>query len=840
MTIQALIRFDERKNSGSFASMKLLEASTEMRKDSPDPGKTPKQRGFSAWEKIRAVFYTVTMAVLVLYVGETLQMEREELLVGQTQEQLEVLAESIAAGIQAFLTDISQDLGVLARRPIVLDGTGRPLLAGEPSIDGSLCESFYEAHERNIDALYILDTQGFVVQAVPHDPDEIGRDLRNSPDVAHVLKENRTHISEAFYTDSGNLAVSILYPLSSHGEFAGAVRCVTHMETICSRFIRSVKAGKRGYAWLLDDRGTILEHPRSEYVGQRIMTLNHDVSPGHERAEFESIVANMTQGKAGAGVYQFALPSEEYPGSKKELVAYAPVRVDNSLWSIAVSMSYADTISHFSKQAKKDTFFGLFIVFFFAVVVFLFMRTDRKRVESSAEAKYLKQIAESAEAVREREELFRTVLESTGDGISVTDESGGTIHVNSQFVTMWNMPQEAIHSGDNMKMMLCAMGEVADPEAFVCRMQELYYTSDEALDTLNLRDGRIFERFSSPLLRDGSVAARVWSFRDVTDRKRAEEELRKYQEHLEELVEIRSTKLKTEVTERKRAETRIRKLNQDLEQRVKERTADLEKALEELKKLDEMKDSFLSSVSHELRTPLTSIRSFSEILLQYEHEDPETQKEFLEIINSESERLTRLINDLLDLARIEAREMVWQDTLLSVQEIVEDVAKVQHRLVEERSLRLRLDLSPELPFILADRDRIQQVVTNLLGNAVKFSLEEGEIRIVAEAVEEEGSGRVSEWIKVCVADQGLGIAREDYEIIFDRFRQVSKDSSKDKPKGTGLGLPICKEIIVHYGGRIWVESEKGKGSTFFFMLPAATASDKPAEYVPPLDKPISG
>jgi signal transduction histidine kinase len=159
----------------------------------------------------------------------------------------------------------------------------------------------------------------------------------------------------------------------------------------------------------------------------------------------------------------------------------------------------------------------------------------------------------------------------------------------------------------------------------------------------------------------------------------------------------------------------------------------------------------------------------------------------------------------------------------------------------EKSLRLRLELSPDLPSINADRDRIQQVITNLIGNAVKFSFEKGEIRIVAETLSGNGTGRTSEWIKVSVSDQGIGIEKTDHEIIFERFRQVSTDSATDKPKGTGLGLPICREIISHYGGRLCVESEKGKGSTFFFTLPVAvaSASDNPAQHAPPLEKPIA-
>ena len=328
-------------------------------------------------------------------------------------------------------------------------------------------------------------------------------------------------------------------------------------------------------------------------------------------------------------------------------------------------------------------------------------------------------------------------------------------------------------------------------------------------------------------------------FRDITERKRAEEKLREYQEHLEELVQERTVRLEHEITERKRVEDGIRRLNEELEHRVNERTVELEKALEELKRLDEMKDSFLSSVSHELRTPLTSIRSFSEILLQYDHESPATQKEFLQIINTESERLTRLIDDLLDLARIESREMVYKDTLLSIQDVIDDVVRAQHPLIEQKSLRLALDVSPNLPLVLADRDRIQQVVTNLLANAVKFSFEGGEIRIRAEAFAGDRAGETPGWIKVSVSDQGIGIEEKYKEIIFDKFRQVSDDSSKDKPKGTGLGLPICREIVTRYGGTISVVSQKGQGSDFFFTLPATAVCDKHVKHRLHLEKPLA-
>jgi len=308
-------------------------------------------------------------------------------------------------------------------------------------------------------------------------------------------------------------------------------------------------------------------------------------------------------------------------------------------------------------------------------------------------------------------------------------------------------------------------------------------------------------------------------------------ELRNARQHLERRVEernlellVKNRELEKEIDERKQVEKEVRRINEDLDRRVRERTEDLKKAYEGVKKADELKDSFLSSVSHELRTPLTSIRSFAEILLQYEDEAPETRKEFLGIIHVESERLARLINDFLDLSKINAGKMVYNDEPVSVEEIIRDVTKSQQQLFRKKSLRMNLDIDPDLPPVFADRDRVQQVITNLLANAVKFSLPGGEVRVEVEVLKGKRAGEPPGWVKVSISDQGIGIEEKHFEMIFDKFRQVSEDTLEDKPSGTGLGLPICKEIISYYGGNIWVESLKGRGSTFSLTLPTADFS----------------
>ncbi len=240
-------------------------------------------------------------------------------------------------------------------------------------------------------------------------------------------------------------------------------------------------------------------------------------------------------------------------------------------------------------------------------------------------------------------------------------------------------------------------------------------------------------------------------------------------------------------------------------------TGELRAANARLQELDRLKDDFISTVTHELRTPLTSIRAFSEILNDNPELEPAQRARFIAIIVKESERLTRMINQVLDLAKLESGRAEWHSAALDLTEVIEDAVATTSQLLQEQGVQLSLDLPAQVPPVLADRDRLLQVLLNLISNAAKFCARQaGRIDIAVQVLPEA--------LQVAVRDNGDGIDLADQQTIFEKFRQVG-DNLTEKPQGTGLGLPISRQIIEHFGGRLWVESARGQGATFSFTLP---------------------
>jgi signal transduction histidine kinase len=274
--------------------------------------------------------------------------------------------------------------------------------------------------------------------------------------------------------------------------------------------------------------------------------------------------------------------------------------------------------------------------------------------------------------------------------------------------------------------------------------------------------------------------------------------------------------------------SRLIEANRQLEEKSRALEAageELRRANERLTELDRLKDDFVSTVNHELRTPLTSIRSFSEILLDNPDLEPAKRSEFCAIINREAERLTRLISQMLDLAKIQSGQITAVSRPVDLAEVAGDALAATSQLLRDKGIAIELAAAPGAPPAWTDRDLIMQVLLNLLSNAAKFCPPgRGRVRI---AIGPAGAG----WIELVVSDNGPGIAPQFREAVFERFHQVG-DTLTGKPAGTGLGLTICRMIMSRLGGAIWVDRAPEGGAAFTLRLPSAQTVGPRAEGVP--------
>ncbi|WP_432776404.1 ATP-binding protein [Brevibacillus gelatini] len=230
----------------------------------------------------------------------------------------------------------------------------------------------------------------------------------------------------------------------------------------------------------------------------------------------------------------------------------------------------------------------------------------------------------------------------------------------------------------------------------------------------------------------------------------------------------------------------------------------------DIRRLEKMRSDFVANVSHELRTPITSIKGFTETLLEGAMHDEETCRNFLQIISDESERLYRMIRDILDLSKIEQKRIPLQVSRVHVQELIRSAAAIMHDQALKKHLKVTLpDSQPDI-WLMTDKDCLQQIVLNLMTNAIAYTPEGGEITIRAEADDEH--------VTIQVADTGIGIPEKDLTRIFERFYRVDKARSRDSG-GTGLGLAIVKHLVENLHGQIGVESVEGKGTAFTVTLP---------------------
>lgn len=382
---------------------------------------------------------------------------------------------------------------------------------------------------------------------------------------------------------------------------------------------------------------------------------------------------------------------------------------------------------------------------------------------------------EVALALRESEEKYRTLVEKAKDGIVIIQDQC-FVYVNPSLAAMSERPAEELIGSS-------FLAHVAEEEA--ARIRRLYDRRLQGIEPPSMYE-TVFVTKSGQRIH-AEVNAAVIPYRGKPA----------------DLVIIRN------INERKKAEAEIRKLNETLESRIEERTRELAQANARLVELDRLKSMFLASMSHELRTPLNSIIGFTSVLLMgLSGKLTEEQSKQLSIVKGSSLHLLNLINEILDISKIESGRVEVKIEPFPVGDVMNETLTAVAPLAQAKGLVLTASI-PEGVIVHSDRRRVKQVLMNLLSNAIKFS-DQGSVGVKAEA--ENGE------LTVSVTDRGIGIRPEDLEKLFSPFKQLDMSSTKQY-EGTGLGLYLCKKLITLLGGSMSVKSEYGSGSTFAFVLP---------------------
>ncbi|NML42333.1 response regulator [Ramlibacter sp. G-1-2-2] len=362
--------------------------------------------------------------------------------------------------------------------------------------------------------------------------------------------------------------------------------------------------------------------------------------------------------------------------------------------------------------------------------------------------------------------LTRATIEAAAEGIAVIDADRKVILHNARLLQMWGFPPH-VEGADALALARMVRAQVRDPAAFLERSEELHGSDvAQSQDLLELRDGRVFERCSRRI-ELGGRPGRVWTFRDITAQRAAERE-------------VNAAKEAAEAANR-------------------------------------AKSDFLDNVSHEIRTPLNGVLGLTRLLLA-ENLTPQ-QRQYVQLADASASSLLELINDLLDLGKIEAGRMELEDAPFRLDELLGQLDELYQLRAREKGLRFELEVAPDVPAsVSGDAGRLRQILNNLLSNALKFT-ERGEFGLLVRRTD---ASRGSNLLRFTVYDTGIGIPYDKQQRLFTRFTQAERSTSRQYG-GTGLGLAIVKQLCDQMGGGVLLQSEPGRGASFRVELPLRPA-----------------
>lgn len=407
---------------------------------------------------IKAVISTIVgiaIIIVIIYVAYLSNERFEKTVVSQTQQKLLAIVRVAAKGLDEFIIHHQESLKVLSNDPLIKEQIYNKVQWKKEEYGEKFCqiENLYNAHKKHVNALTIIDANGKMLDRDPFWKDNknrIGWDYSDKPGVAYVLREHKPCVSEVFYNDLGNLAVSISEPVFYKDKFAGIVRWMIEIDRISEHFIEPVKIGKKGFIWMFDDKNTVISHPRKDFIGTTVLdvikkthnkrgeTFDESRTKGHIIAEHDYLNRVVAKDE-GFGIFIDCVTDE------LDIIAYKRVAAGNLILNLIATLPYSEITGPINKHARE--IFGLagLVIMLLGAGGLALFRSQKEKARLEIEARYLKQIANGAEALRKSEEKFREFVEGTDDLVTRVDSNGRFTYVNDTSEKIFGLsPEECI------------------------------------------------------------------------------------------------------------------------------------------------------------------------------------------------------------------------------------------------------------------------------------------------------------------------------------------------------------------------------------------------------------
>jgi PAS domain S-box-containing protein len=704
--------------------------------------------------KFRRYFLIVSFIILLLFVGvqyTIYNLFKEQVINDLNSSQL-IHARQAANGIQDYIYNEIRTLNFLSQLPEIkdLNSTGKKTL-----ID-------YQKHiSDEITSITRMDENGKIIFTYPNS-ESIGKDISNQGHIKYILNYHKTVVSEVFEAVQGFRTVGIHVPIFKNGRFTGTLAFLLSFNNISQKYLENIRIGKTGYPWVVSKNGIEIYSLNQDRIGKNVYELYKDFP------DLMSMINDMMKGNQGVTTYHFNRVLGQPAETVLKHAVYMPIPLVNTSWFIVVATPEDEVLDSLIGLRTKLTVIVLALFVIYLICIYYI-------VKSQVIVKEQKKRGVVLSALRESEERYRTLFEQNPAPTLIYER--GTykmLAVNNVFLQHYGYSREEI-----LNMLLTDIYPFEDRTLLI-------KTADDLVGYKNVGEWRHIKK-------DGSIINITACSNDLI-----------YNGHVARIAVI------TDVTERRIFEDRIQSLNTELENRVTERTAELEISKERAESADKLKSAFLATMSHELRTPLNSIIGFTGILLKgMAGPLNDEQMKQLGMAKGSAQHLLELINDVLDISKIEAGELVVAKKVFNLKKTISKIVSSIQPLAEKKHIILQAQVADNVNEVESDERRVEQILINLLNNAVKFT-EAGFVKIKSEISDHH--------VKIVIIDTGIGLKKEDMNKLFKPFSQIDTGLTRSH-EGTGLGLSITQRLVEKLGGTISVESTYGEGSIFSFTLP---------------------